>query len=386
MTGEKKFKGEIKMYIKTPKRGILVGIAAVVLSFLLVAGYTAPVLADTEPVLDIGASGTWDDTRVDRACIIKDGGLYKMWYSGHNGSNYQIGYATSNDGVLWEKYSGNPVLTAGSSGRFDEDNVMSPWVIKDGSTYKMWYSGSQTGPVWRIGYATSSDGISWTKFDGSETAQSVLDLGAGFDVHDVFHCTVIKNETDYFEMWYTGNDGSSNLAIGHAWSSDGESWTKNSANPVMDGTGGDSWDDTNVFSPCVIKVAEYADYRMWYSGGNDSNTYKIGRAGCNDGVSWFKNLGPVFSESGQAGDFDEIEVLAPCVINDGGTYKMWYTGVDSSSTNRIGYAISDDGIDWTRVSVPEFQIGSLGFLTMLMLTMGVAVPVTTVLAKKRKRK
>ena len=78
----------------------------------------------------------------------------------------------------------------------------------------------------------------------------------------------------------------------------------------------------------------------------------------------------------QAGDFDSEEVRAPCVIKDGTTYKMWYTGEDiGNPANGIGYATSDDGINWTRTQIPAFQDGSLGILVMLMLTMGIAIPV-----------
>ena len=37
----------------------------------------------------------------------------------------------------------------------------------------------------------------------------------------------------------------------------------------------------------------------------------------------------------------------PSVINDGGTYKMWYTHVDNSGVWSIYYATSTDGITWT---------------------------------------
>jgi predicted GH43/DUF377 family glycosyl hydrolase len=376
------------MFPKTPKKRTFVGIGAIVLSILLIAGYATPAFANFNLILDVGTSGAWDDGRVDRACVIQDGSEYKMWYSGYNGSNYQIGLATSSDGFMWTKHPGNPVLTAGSSGRFDEVNVLSPWVIKDGTTYKMWYSGAQAGAVWRIGYATSPDGISWTKVDGAQTDQSVLDLGGGgqWDDEDVWHCCVIKNETDDFEMWYTGNDGTNNR-IGHASSSDGISWTKTSAsNPVLNLANGGTWDDSEVRNPCVIKEGVSA-YRIWYSGTNASNTDKIGRATSSDGLTWTKNVGPVFSESGQAGDFDENAVFAPCVILDGSTYKMWYTGEAGASVRKLGYATSNDGITWTRTQIPEFQTGSLGILVMLMLTMGIAIPVIMKLVyiKRNKR-
>ena len=375
------------MFKNTPKKRTFVGIGAIVLSILLIAGYATPALASFNLALDLGTSGAWDDNGVENACIIQDGTEYKMWYTGHNGTHYQIGYATSNDGFLWTKHPGNPVLSVGTSGRFDENDVRSPWVIKDGSTYKMWYSGEQAGAVWRIGYATSPDGISWTKVDGAQTDQSVLDLGGGgqFDEFDVWHCCVLKNETDDYEMWYTGEAIGSVWAIGHASSSDGISWTKTDAsNPVLDGTGGGTWDDNDVLKPCVIKEAA-DDYRMWYTGNNGFDA--IGYANSSDGLTWTKNIGWVFNMTVQAGDFDSEEVRAPCVIKDGTTYKMWYTGEDiSSPAAGIGYATSGDGINWTRTQIPEFQTGSLGILAMLMLSMGIAITVTMVLVKRRKRK
>jgi predicted GH43/DUF377 family glycosyl hydrolase len=379
--------GGIKFHLKTQKRRSLVGIGAIVLSLLLIVGYATPAFANFNLVLDDGTSGEWDANGVENACVIQDGAEYKMWYSGYNGSHYQIGLATSSDGFMWTKHPGNPVLTAGSSGRFDEFHVRSPWVIKDGSTYKMWYSGSQAGAVYRIGYATSPDGISWIKVDGSETDQSVLDLGVGFDSLDVFHCSVIKNETDDYEMWYTGADLDNGqvLEIGHASSSDGISWIKTPGNPVLDFTNGGTWDDGDVYLPCVIKEAT-DDYRMWYTG-DSIGIRRIGYANSTDGLTWTKNIGWVFNISDQSGAFDREGVRASCVIKDGTTYKMWYTGEDiSSPAAGIGYATSNDGITWTRTQIPEFQAGSLGILAMLMLSMGIAIPVTMVLVKRRKRK
>ena len=54
------------------------------------------------PVLDLGASGTWDDSGVGGPVVLFDGTDYQMWYHGFDGSNSRIGYATSTDGIAWE--------------------------------------------------------------------------------------------------------------------------------------------------------------------------------------------------------------------------------------------------------------------------------------------
>jgi len=97
--------------------------------------------------------------------VIKDGSTYKAWYT----VGWDIYYAYSTNGVTWQ--AGNPggggvnqPIFEGTVGEWDSFGVMEPSVIKDGSTYKMWYSGTDTGVAdIKIGYATSSDGISWTK-------------------------------------------------------------------------------------------------------------------------------------------------------------------------------------------------------------------------------
>jgi predicted GH43/DUF377 family glycosyl hydrolase len=385
-------KGGIKFQLKTQKKEILIGMVAVVLSLLLVVGYTAPVLADTEPVLDIGNNGEWDDERVERACVIKDGATYKMWYSGYNGSKYKIGYATSSDGINWEKYAGNPVLDLGDIGDWDDDNIFHPWVIKDdnpttiGHEYKMYYSGFD-GSSWSLGYAYSSDGINWSKSGANPILTSSV---SGWDDSHVRFACVIKNETDEFEMWYSGRDADDGKTrIGYATSSNGEhaSWTKSGLGSVVDGGSGGAFDETEVQSPCVIKRA-VDDYEMWYTGFGSSFP-QIGYATSSDGTTWIKHNGdggPVLTES-SAGNFDANGVLAPCVIFES-SYKMWYSGDEGEGTGikRIGYAISDDGINWTRISVPEFQVGSIGFPAMLVLTMAVAVSFTMILVYKHKRK
>ncbi len=55
-----------------------------------------------------------------------------------------IGYATSPDGILWEKHPDNPVLDIGAAGEWDDQRIVSPAVLLDGTTYKMWYT------TWRV--------------------------------------------------------------------------------------------------------------------------------------------------------------------------------------------------------------------------------------------
>jgi hypothetical protein len=87
-----------------------------------------------------------------------------MWYGGNNKDGYgqRIGYATSRDGINWNKSGANPVLPAGNPGDWDANTASFASVLYDNGILKMWYTGKNVDPppvnsynyYWDIGYAT----------------------------------------------------------------------------------------------------------------------------------------------------------------------------------------------------------------------------------------
>lgn len=216
-------------------------------------------------VLAKGAENSWE-TALSSFSVILNEGKYEMWYTGYNPSEQlaRIGYATSSNGISWTKYEGNPVLSPGGNGGWDDWNIYSPSVLKDGSTYKMWYGAqnyqySQS----RIGYATSSDGISWTKYNGNPIL--IPGGNGGWDDKHVTEHFVMKEGTLY-EMWYCGQDNSDVAQIGLATSSDGVSWTKDEDNPVLLVGSYGSWDSFALAMGSVVH--DGANYKLWYHGFN----------------------------------------------------------------------------------------------------------------------
>ena len=61
------------------------------------------------PVLDHGADDAWDED-VETPRVIYQDGLFHMLYEGFKGVDQAIGYATSEDGLKWTRYEGNPVF------------------------------------------------------------------------------------------------------------------------------------------------------------------------------------------------------------------------------------------------------------------------------------
>ncbi len=173
------------------------------------------------PVLPRGGSGAWDAGAVYSPHVVLDGGVYKMWYTGINAAftDGGIGYATSADGVTWTKHPGNPVLAEGLGGAFDDGGVFAPSVMKDGSLYRMWYSGADGaggGGTWRTGYASSSDGVVWTRAGGGGPALEVGSAGT-WNAEGVYGVSVLLDGAA-FKMWFTGEDAALIRRIGYATS------------------------------------------------------------------------------------------------------------------------------------------------------------------------
>lgn len=208
-----------------------------------------------------------DETRVAGPAVILDGGTYKMWYSSRGATTWtRIKYATSNDGINWTVQS--TALETGAPGSWDSQMVREPWVIKDGSTYKMWYSGTAAWPVFKIGYATSSDGVTWTKHTSNPIFTGTP---GGWDAFQVYAPSVVVDSSGGYHMFFSGTDSnmSQRWSTGHATSSDGISWAEDALNPILIP---DGMDDSADY---VSALDDGGVWKLWYSyGGN----YAIGLA------------------------------------------------------------------------------------------------------------
>ncbi len=178
--------------------------------------WTSPVVTD----LQTGNTGDWDEaTFIFRAGpVVKDETEYKMWYMGSKGETTQIGLATSTDGIHWIKYDdpattqppfaySDPVLKIGVASAWDADRVFDHWVMHSDKGYEMWYSGVSYRNS--IGYATSVDGISWTKWPGNPILRTDPAWGIGYVT-----CCVLQFDNHY-HMWYASDKKTDYTEIGY---------------------------------------------------------------------------------------------------------------------------------------------------------------------------
>jgi hypothetical protein len=214
---------------------------------------------------------------------------------------------------IFRRDPANPVLAGGTwdVSRNDPDVLHLP----DGS-WLMFYAGTDDlgpfDPAYRIGRATSPDGVTWTA-----------------DPEPLFEGrmpSVLHEETG-FRMWYAANDDWDGIRL--ATSADGVTWTT-SAEPVLSSSGYPGWDYA-ITHPSVIKEGDV--YKMWYVGkAIDDWRRMIGYATSPDGVHWTRATAPLIEE-------DSLSVY---VLHDQGEYKMWR----SDMNHELAYASSADGIHW----------------------------------------
>lgn len=228
--------------------------------------------------LSPGPAGDWDNSSIGLGSVVWNGTAYLMWYTGTNGTTYTggaVGLAVSKDSLNWVKYSGNPVLTPSELGN-DQKYIATPYVVTLKLTYNMWYTGkSAASPnVNKILYATSFDGIHWSKWPSPVFSPSANNTA--WDSNDVFAPSVIWSG-QIFGMWYSGiNQTGLVPRIGYATSPDGGSWTRSSSNPILTPGPPGSWDSRGVEQPSVILVGN--NYMLFYDGYSGQQGQRIGLA------------------------------------------------------------------------------------------------------------
>lgn len=214
------------------------------------SGYAATGI--TNPILDQGGGGSWNETRSDEPYIFEDNGTYYLFVMGEDaGTNETTGYATATDPAntadTFTEYGSNPVIsghTAIQALDSGNDKAADPFVF----TYKSkWYVGVTACIVskgdWRVILYQTDDFINYTY-----VGYPLIDHGAGGNWDDDSCLRGAVTDFDgVFYFPYTGNDGTSyrmglttltidkqvsNLIDGSKWC-----WTRTSPINLVVGSG-----------------------------------------------------------------------------------------------------------------------------------------------------
>jgi hypothetical protein len=164
-------------------------------------------------------------------------------------------------------------------------------------------------------------------------------------------CLVVteKGHQLYYLGWNLGVTVPWRNSIGLATSSDGgRSFKKVSVAPIMDRNSADPF---TLSYPWILRTGGL--WRMWYGSnlrwGSEKHDmdHVIKYAESDDGLAWRRDGKAVLPLSGPG----EFALARPCVLQDGVTYRMWFT--HRGDRYRLGYAESVDGVTWRRDPLPD---------------------------------
>ncbi len=120
-----------------------------------------------QPVLEPGPAGSWDEKGVADPNVIRSGDSLYMFYLGQDRARRQrLGVARSTDGIRWTKLRSNPILELGPANAFDEIGLGEPAVWTSHGRWWMLYTGRDRAENRRLGMASSTDGVAWTRVEG----------------------------------------------------------------------------------------------------------------------------------------------------------------------------------------------------------------------------
>ncbi|MFC1714550.1 family 43 glycosylhydrolase [Candidatus Poribacteria bacterium] len=275
---------------------------------------------ENNPVLG-GELGTCFDVS-----LLKEDSTFRMWFSWR--PRKSLALVESTDGIHWNE----PVIVLEPNPETDwEKNINRPAVLKRADGYHMWYTGQARGHSW-LGYATSPDGIDWTR----ESSKPVLSPEAEWEKVAVMCPHVIWDEkVQLYRMWYSGGEQYEPDAIGYATSADGLDWTK-LPEPIFSADPEKIWEQHKVTACQVIQHGDW--HYIFYIGFRNIDHAQIGVARSRDGISnWERHPdNPIIQTEENQWDHDAC--YKPFVVFDNGRWLLWYNG-RRGGLEQIGLAI-----------------------------------------------
>ncbi len=246
------------------------------------------VLGEESIALDV-REGEWDN-HLEAVSTIKVGAETWMYYCGYEEeaevtgtivATGQLGLAKSTNNVTFSRSSLEPILSLGSTNTKDFNALFSPTVIKEGSTYYMFYVGyciENCAPAF-IGIlcATSTDGINWTKQNEPVLSGEDVDLDWAEVIKEP---SIVKGPDNMFYLFISG-DESIGIARSNSIMGPYEVYPEPIIQKEYD------WEATSVIAPTVI--IEDNKVRVWYMGVLTSGTgadFAIGYAESEFPLSW----------------------------------------------------------------------------------------------------
>lgn len=324
---------------------------------------TAVITRGTPDTSGAGFSADWNDPTV-----IKHGSEYWMYASSDNNFdiNVKIYRLVSADGIGWQLNPTTPVLSADAgAGAWDHRSVETPSVVFFQGKYHLFYTGYPTDytqtTTYRIGHATSTDGVTWTRDANnpivSPTDPTNPDPAGTYPNYDFNQWLAAEPAAVVFDnkIYLYFSTLGANVSVGGTWqviglttSSDGVAWTPPERALTPDTAiyprSGGAVDWLGYSTPMatvldgrmhlffdVVQHSPWRQLRLHHAVSADGKT------------NWTQDSSAIYSSTDFAWTNEEIR--SPSILLDGTALHLWFAGTEtgggSGTVLNVGHARCD---------------------------------------------
>lgn len=236
--------------------------------------------------------------------ISKENNDYKMWFTGHNGSNLKLGYSTSADGKNWPS---STFVTVNDTG----DNHDPSLFIQNGTNYIYYISEPAEGSGQNIK-------IKRTVANGSILSEpQLISLPRQPWNSQKLSCPYVFHETSSYFLFYCGTNGTG-FNLGMAQSTDGVNFTPCSNNPIISGS---------TIGNSQLYVDDIGTkHLLFHSNNGIEEVESTGVLSCN---SVWSNRKTIVAKDKP---YDQSQIISPSLVNGASTRELYYTARGPGTT------------------------------------------------------
>ncbi|OGH89919.1 MAG: hypothetical protein A2537_02720, partial [Candidatus Magasanikbacteria bacterium RIFOXYD2_FULL_36_9] len=288
-----------------------------------------PRYSTSSPVFTTTTDAVWgNDQGIGENDFMYEDGVFKMWYS----ASTSVAYATSSNGINWTRYANNPVFSpTGLTGNFDKTWANRQYIVKDAGIYYMYYNGFENGydGPGKIGLATSTDGINWNRYSGNP----ILSPGSGWENTSLYNSAVVKVGSIWYLLFEGKGSatGDNTQIIGLATSTDGINWNRYANNPVI--RKGFPTGSNYAAAPNIIY--NNGKFYIWIMGSDVRSKYFLVRGESTDAINWtFASTPDIYPQ--YSWEYTSVSDVSNPTEIGGSTYMYYTTGNQLGLTGGAG--------------------------------------------------
>ncbi len=290
--------------------------------------------------------GTFDSHAVDCPFLFLEGETFYMTYVGWDGIGYRTGLASSEDLIHWQKLG--LLIDRGLQGSVTEFNIALTSILRDNAlfgpgrlkkvnglyigTYHAYPQPGYETGPAVIGLCFSSDLRHW------EIGEAMLkpDPACEWESGGLYKSWLMEYGGTYYLFYNAKNlpQGAWIEQTGVAFSQDLVHWEKYARNPILKVGARGEFDDIFVSDPCVLQVDGHS-WAMFFFGNSSDGHARESVAFSENLLAWEKS-GEILVDVGREGSCDSVYAHKASMICKDGALYHFYCAVAPALSKNVG--------------------------------------------------